>query len=108
MAQWSWLDFFTEAGVPEGHCESYADVFEDNRITEDMLSELDREILQAMGVAVMGDGVLSASQLLPVLKRLSISSSISLMCTGRFAPQSCLCINVPRHFCGATGKVALS
>eukprot|EP00037_Helgoeca_nana_P017613 m.166856 g.166856 ORF g.166856 m.166856 type:complete len:259 (-) comp24067_c0_seq1:408-1184(-) len=52
---WSWLAFFTDAGVPEGHCDSYADVFEDNRITEDMLPELDRDVLQAMGVAVMGD-----------------------------------------------------
>ena len=53
---WSWLAFFEAAGVPETHAESYADVFEDNRMTEDMLSELDREILQAVGVAVMGDG----------------------------------------------------
>jgi hypothetical protein len=53
---WSWLAFFEAAGVPETHAESYADVFEDNRMTEDMLSALDREILQAVGVAVMGDG----------------------------------------------------
>lgn len=51
----SWINFFLDAGIPETHSESYADVFEDNRITEAMLHDLTREILQEMGVAVMGD-----------------------------------------------------
>jgi hypothetical protein len=41
-----WHIFFEEAGVPETHCGSYADVFVDNRITPGMLQDLTREILQ--------------------------------------------------------------
>lgn len=53
--EFKWMDFFRSAGVPTMHAESYADVFEDNRITEEMIPDLTIDILQAMGVAVMGD-----------------------------------------------------
>jgi hypothetical protein len=41
-----WRIFFKGAGIPETHCNSYADVFVDNRITPGMLNDLTREILQ--------------------------------------------------------------
>eukprot|EP00039_Didymoeca_costata_P030500 m.29903 g.29903 ORF g.29903 m.29903 type:complete len:289 (-) comp8149_c0_seq1:101-967(-) len=50
-----WRTFFEESGVPASHVNSYSEVFVDNRITMNMLDDLNREILQAMGVAVMGD-----------------------------------------------------
>ncbi len=42
----SWLEFFSTAGIPEQHARSYSDVFEDNRIRESMLADLTKEILQ--------------------------------------------------------------
>lgn len=51
----SWIHFFEEAGIPESHTASYADVFQDNRIQKDMLPELNKEILQDLGVSLMGD-----------------------------------------------------
>merc|ERR550532_2109518 len=50
-----WLNFFTTAGIPAGEATSYAISFSDNRITEDMLMDLNKEILQDLGVTVMGD-----------------------------------------------------
>jgi len=55
VPEWDWFDFFREAGIPPVHSESYADVFDDNRITKEMIPDLSMEVLQAMGVAVMGD-----------------------------------------------------
>ena len=40
-----WEDFFASAGIPETHCGSYAEVFDDNRITFDMLEDMSREYL---------------------------------------------------------------
>ncbi|EDQ88617.1 uncharacterized protein MONBRDRAFT_26242 [Monosiga brevicollis MX1] len=53
--EFTWLNFFLNAGIPEAHALSYSDVFEDNRITPAMIDELSREILQELGVAIMGD-----------------------------------------------------
>ena len=50
-----WLNFFTEAGIPAGEATNYAISFSDNRITQDMLMDLSKEILQDMGVTLMGD-----------------------------------------------------
>ena len=55
VAGFSWLAFFESAGIPATHAASYADVFEDNRIRADMLGDLTKELLQELGVAVLGD-----------------------------------------------------
>lgn len=66
----SWLAFFLEAGIPgmlflsrivilshvysvEMHAQSYAEVFEDNRIQHTMMEELNKEVLQVSGVVMI-------------------------------------------------------
>jgi hypothetical protein len=46
LADFSWLRFFLDAGIPETHANSYAEVFEDNRIKPSMLPDLSKDILQ--------------------------------------------------------------
>eukprot|EP00045_Choanoeca_perplexa_P006426 m.54612 g.54612 ORF g.54612 m.54612 type:complete len:240 (-) comp13636_c0_seq2:207-926(-) len=53
--EFDWHKFFLDAGIPESHALSYADVFVDNRITEIMLEDLTKEILAELGVAAIGD-----------------------------------------------------
>ncbi|XP_015750466.1 PREDICTED: uncharacterized protein C19orf47 homolog [Acropora digitifera] len=50
-----WTKFFVKAGVPSGPANNYAVIFYDNRIQEDMLPDLSKEILRDMGITVMGD-----------------------------------------------------
>lgn len=50
-----WTKFFTQAGIPGAPASNYAVIFYDNRIKEDMLPDLTKEILQDMGITVMGD-----------------------------------------------------
>lgn len=50
-----WTKFFIQAGVPNGPANNYAVIFYDNRIQEDMLPDLSKEILRDMGITVMGD-----------------------------------------------------
>lgn len=55
MAATRWLNFFKDAGIPNGPASEYAIVFSDNRMRMDMLNELQKEILQDLGIKVMGD-----------------------------------------------------
>ncbi|KAL9952782.1 hypothetical protein ACROYT_G040086 [Oculina patagonica] len=50
-----WKDFFAKAGIPSGPANNYAVIFYDNRIQEDMLPDLTKEILRDMGITIMGD-----------------------------------------------------
>lgn len=50
-----WTKFFVDAGVPSAPANNYAVIFYDNRIQEDMLPDLSKEILRDMGITVMGD-----------------------------------------------------
>lgn len=51
----SWVKFFTDAGIPHNVAANYAVTFVDNRINKNMLLDLNKEILQDMGINVMGD-----------------------------------------------------
>ncbi|XP_019853713.1 PREDICTED: uncharacterized protein C19orf47-like isoform X2 [Amphimedon queenslandica] len=51
----SWLPFFKDAGIPSPLAEKYSSLFEDNRITREMLSDLNKDILHDVGIVVVGD-----------------------------------------------------
>ncbi|GAB6026598.1 hypothetical protein CHUAL_013010 [Chamberlinius hualienensis] len=51
----SWVQFFTESGIPQSVAANYAITFVDNRISRQMLLDLNKEILFDMGITVMGD-----------------------------------------------------
>ena len=55
QSSFTWLSFFTGANVPTAEAQRYASIFEENRIREDMLPDLTREILKEIGVDAMGD-----------------------------------------------------
>ncbi|XP_060113825.1 uncharacterized protein C19orf47 homolog isoform X2 [Heteronotia binoei] len=55
MATSEWIQFFKEAGIPPGPAVNYAVMFVDNRIQKNMLMDLNKEILNELGVTVVGD-----------------------------------------------------
>ncbi|XP_054855472.1 uncharacterized protein C19orf47 homolog isoform X2 [Eublepharis macularius] len=55
MATSEWIQFFKEAGIPPGPAVNYAVMFVDNRIQKSMLMDLNKEILNELGVTVVGD-----------------------------------------------------
>lgn len=50
-----WIKFFSSAGIPSRYAAKYAVIFNDHRIQEDMLKDLNKEILSDMGIKTMGD-----------------------------------------------------
>ncbi|XP_031819033.1 uncharacterized protein C19orf47 homolog isoform X1 [Sarcophilus harrisii] len=55
MATSEWIQFFKEAGIPPGPAVNYAVMFVDNRIQKNMLLDLNKEIMNELGVTVVGD-----------------------------------------------------
>ncbi|XP_062033958.1 uncharacterized protein C19orf47 homolog isoform X1 [Lepus europaeus] len=55
MATSEWIQFFKEAGIPAGPAVNYAVMFVDNRIQKSMLLDLNKEIMNELGVTVVGD-----------------------------------------------------
>ena len=51
----SWEKFFTDAQIPRKDSVSYAKLFVTNRITGELLPDIDKETLQEIGVNVLGD-----------------------------------------------------
>jgi hypothetical protein len=50
-----WLGFFRKAGITSGFDAKYALVFDENRITMDILKDINKECLKDMGITAMGD-----------------------------------------------------
>ncbi|KFZ53075.1 Uncharacterized protein C19orf47, partial [Podiceps cristatus] len=50
-----WIQFFKEAGIPPGPAVNYAVMFVDNRIQKNMLMDLNKEIMNELGITVVGD-----------------------------------------------------
>uniref|UniRef100_T1E6D0 Putative C19orf47-like protein n=1 Tax=Crotalus horridus TaxID=35024 RepID=T1E6D0_CROHD len=55
MATSEWIQFFKEAGIPPGPAVNYAVTFVDNRIQKNMLLDLNKEIMNELGITVVGD-----------------------------------------------------
>eukprot|EP00117_Sycon_ciliatum_P048771 scpid62655/ scgid3874/ Uncharacterized protein C19orf47 homolog len=54
-SQFSWLGFFTDAGIPLREAEKYSLQFDDNRMKPDMLPDLTKELLNDLGISLIGD-----------------------------------------------------
>ncbi len=50
-----WVQFFKEASIPAQYVQSYAHKFTENRIRFDMLPDLDRQLLNELGISAIGD-----------------------------------------------------
>ena len=55
MSSIKWVKFFTDAGLPDKLAAKYAVIFNDHRIQQDMLKDLNKEYLADMGIKTMGD-----------------------------------------------------
>jgi len=55
MSRDKWIDFFTGARIPLGAAKQYAKAFDDNRISTDMLMDLNKDYLRDMGITILGD-----------------------------------------------------
>lgn len=53
----TWLRFFNDASVPADFVSVYANKFVENRIRFDMLGDLDRALLNEMGISAIGDSL---------------------------------------------------
>ncbi|CAI5449939.1 unnamed protein product [Caenorhabditis angaria] len=60
----AWQQFFTRAGIPRDIASAYAKSFTTNRITKEMLCDLDKATLAELGVTAIGDQLL-------ILKRIA-------------------------------------
>lgn len=50
-----WVEFFKEASIPAQYVPTYAQKFAENRIRFDMLADLDRPLLNELGITAIGD-----------------------------------------------------
>ncbi|XP_046848627.1 uncharacterized protein C19orf47-like [Xenia sp. Carnegie-2017] len=50
-----WNTFFNNAGIPKGPASKYSALFCNHRIKDDLLGDLTKEILNDIGITVMGD-----------------------------------------------------
>ncbi|XP_030076012.1 uncharacterized protein C19orf47 homolog [Microcaecilia unicolor] len=55
LATSEWIHFFKEAGIPPGPAVNYAVMFVDNRIQKNMLMDLNKEIMNELGITIVGD-----------------------------------------------------
>ena len=50
-----WFRFFKNASIPAGFAQNYAKKFVENRIRFEMLADLDRQLLNELGITAIGD-----------------------------------------------------
>lgn len=50
-----WQRFFKDALIPAQFIQTYANKFTENRIRFDMLADLDKSLLNEMGITAIGD-----------------------------------------------------
>ncbi|CAB3396970.1 unnamed protein product [Caenorhabditis bovis] len=64
----AWAQFFRRAGIPNDLSVKYAKSFQQNRITKEMLPDLDKSTLVELGVTAIGDQI-------SILKRIKAASN---------------------------------
>ncbi|KAK5968108.1 Sterile alpha motif containing protein [Trichostrongylus colubriformis] len=52
---WDWQSFFVKIGIPTSISSRYAEIFRQNRVSKDMLPDLDKATLADLGVTAVGD-----------------------------------------------------
>ena len=55
MSSFSWKIFFLNAKIEEEAAQRYATAFEKEKITEDLVSELDQDLMEMAGITSVGD-----------------------------------------------------
>lgn len=50
-----WIQFFKDSAIPDKYVQLYTNKFTENRIRLDMLADLDRPLLNDLGITAIGD-----------------------------------------------------
>ncbi|KAE9417396.1 hypothetical protein Angca_009147, partial [Angiostrongylus cantonensis] len=53
-----WQAFFVQIGIPATVASRYAEIFRQNRVSKDMLPDLDKSTLADLGVTAVGDQII--------------------------------------------------
>ncbi|XP_073497578.1 uncharacterized protein C19orf47 homolog [Phyllobates terribilis] len=81
MATSEWINFFKEAGIPAGPAVNYAVMFVDNRIQKSMLMDLNKEIINELGITAVGD-VIAILKHAKVVHRQDICKALTDLSSG--------------------------
>lgn len=82
MATSEWIQFFKEAGIPPGPAVSYAVMFVDNRIQKNMLMDLTKELMNELGITVVGDIIAILKHAKVVYRQEMCKAATELLCPG--------------------------
>ncbi|KAM6188829.1 uncharacterized protein C19orf47 homolog [Sarcoramphus papa] len=82
MATSEWIQFFKEAGIPPGPAVNYAVMFVDNRIQKNMLMDLNKEIMNELGITVVGDIIAILKHAKIVYRQEMCKAATELLCPG--------------------------
>ncbi|XP_074789413.1 uncharacterized protein C19orf47 homolog isoform X4 [Athene noctua] len=80
MATSEWIQFFKEAGIPPGPAVNYAVMFVDNRIQKNMLMDLNKEIMNELGITVVGDIIAILKHAKVVYRQEMCKAATELLC----------------------------
>ncbi|XP_049651623.1 uncharacterized protein C19orf47 homolog [Accipiter gentilis] len=80
MATSEWIQFFKEAGIPPGPAVNYAVMFVDNRIQKNMLMDLNKEIMNELGITVVGDIIAILKHAKIVYRQEMCKAATELLC----------------------------
>ncbi|XP_040434174.1 uncharacterized protein C19orf47 homolog isoform X2 [Falco naumanni] len=80
MATSEWIQFFKEAGIPPGPAVNYAVMFVDNRIQKNMLLDLNKEIMNELGITVVGDIIAILKHAKIVYRQEMCKAATELLC----------------------------
>uniref|UniRef100_A0A8C0FAZ4 Chromosome 19 open reading frame 47 n=1 Tax=Bubo bubo TaxID=30461 RepID=A0A8C0FAZ4_BUBBB len=75
-----WIQFFKEAGIPPGPAVNYAVMFVDNRIQKNMLMDLNKEIMNELGITVVGDIIAILKHAKVVYRQEMCKAATELLC----------------------------